>query len=105
MKYNIIIFTIIPLNENKIKELEKITAPANITIVADTPLLYQEINCITKPQLDYLLKHYKIQNLLQIKWESDCTENSNIKNTLMYNRQTEFRSKYIWHQSVLEPYK
>jgi len=98
--YDIVVFTALDnIPKESIEALEKMVAPAKITIVIDNIGFQEEIAALTPVKYDIFLKRCNVTDPVNLTWWSNCPSR------LAYNWQAEFRSVRIWEHPALEKYK
>mmetsp|Transcript_33093 Transcript_33093/g.79958 ORF Transcript_33093/g.79958 Transcript_33093/m.79958 type:complete len:451 (+) Transcript_33093:125-1477(+) len=98
MNYDILVFTTEPLLKNQTEELNRLVAPANLTVALDNPLpggLQQLIDNLSDDRRQKFLKRCKVDSPENLTWWSQCP------GRLAYNWQAEFRTLHIWNHPAL----
>ena len=103
--YDIIIFHTMPLDEKDILEVQRIVSPANITFVLDEMTLEEQIANMTAEQQQTLVNRcIDVNTTADITWHHRCRDDTFVM-PIAYCWMSEFRSKQIWLQQALRPYK
>jgi hypothetical protein len=108
MNYDIVIFTTIPWDDKDIAKLQKIAAPANLTVAVEGPPLEEQLAAMSKEELQILRKRCGANETISEKltWYHYCKEpGSKEVNNLGYAWQAEFRSYHIWNHPAVLKYK
>lgn len=110
--YDHVIFTTVPLSDYDTTHLQEIVHPASLRVVTDKQTLSDQINAMSKSQRAVLFDRCNATSREEIFWWTRCCEGSpGNKGTcghympLAYSWQSEFRSKQIFLNSVLNDYK
>jgi len=103
--YDIIVFTTLPWTSQEIKEFEEFAAPANVTIVRDSPPLEDVLTSMTIEEVSFLKKRCGCAENETLSWHHYCTEEGGTTTNLGYSWQAEFRTYHIWKQPALAKYK
>jgi len=105
-QYDIVVFTTMPWDEDKISKLQKVVAPAKLTVALEGPPLEEQVAAMTPEEKDFLYRRCNVTQGLNITWFNYCTEKGsrNVSN-LGYAWQAEFRSYHIWNHDALKGYK
>jgi len=105
-QYDIVVFTTMPWDEQKISNLQKVVAPTKLTVAVEGPPLEEQIAAMTPEEKEFLYKRCNVAAGKNITWFNYCTEegSNNISN-LGYAWQAEFRSYHIWNHDAIKGYK
>jgi len=106
--YDIIVFTALPIPKEDIESLQKMLAPANVSIVIDNRGLQEEIAALTPARYDHFMERCHVSSPTNLTWWSECRGELNGRGRqirLAYAWQAEFRSIHIWHHPSLVDYK
>ena len=102
--YDIVVFSTYPINDPLLEPIRNVVAPANLTLIVDTPPLKDVINSLQPPyRKEHLLKRCN-KTIEEIHWYDFCEENGKYER-LAYTWQAEFRSLQIWTHPILQQYK
>lgn len=103
--YDIVIFHTIPINESHILEVQQIVSPANVTFVLDDMTFEEQIANMTLEQQETLVNRCnEVNTTADLSWRTRCRDDRFVM-PIAYCWMSEFRSKQIWVQEVLRPYK
>ena len=103
--YDIVIFHTIPLDESDVLEVQQIVSPANVTFLLDEMTLEDQIANLTLEQQQTLVDRCsEVNTTSDISWRTRCQDGRFLM-PIAYCWMSEFRSKQIWVQEVLRPYK
>jgi hypothetical protein len=103
--HDIIIFHTMPLDDKDILEVQQIVSPANITFVLDKMTLEEQIANMTHEQQQTLVDRcIDVNTTADITWHHRCRDDKFVM-PIAYTWMSEFRSKQIWLQEALRPYK
>ena len=103
--YDIVIFHTTPLPEADMAVVQAIVHPAKVTFVMDEKSLEQQIEDMTPEQREKLVARCNDANTTaDLSWHTRCVDGKTVM-PIAYCWMSEFRSKQIWRQKVLEPYK
>jgi hypothetical protein len=108
MKYDIVVFTTIPWSEENIAKVQKIAAPAKVTVAVEGPSLEEQLATLSKEELTMLRNRCFLQDKPNetLTWQHYCgEEGSRDVVNLGYCWQAEFRAYHIWTHEALKPYK
>jgi len=97
--YDIVVFTALEIPKEDIEALEKMVAPAKISIFMDSMSFQEEVAALTPAKYERLLQRCNVTNSVNLSWWSMCP------GRLAYNWQAEFRGFRIWKHPALEKYK
>jgi hypothetical protein len=101
--YDILIFTTIPFNESLVEELQKIVAPASLSVQPDGKPLLEQLADLSPKQQETLINRCKnVSSISDFTWETVCKDMYTIP--ISYSWMSEFRSKQIWRHPALEKY-
>jgi len=106
--YDIIVFTAEPIPKEYIESLQKMLAPANVSIVIDNRGLQEEIAALTPARYKNFMERCNVSSPKNLTWFSNCRGELNGYGKpirLAYAWQAEFRSMHIWHHPSLVDYK
>mmetsp|Transcript_7809 Transcript_7809/g.11746 ORF Transcript_7809/g.11746 Transcript_7809/m.11746 type:complete len:469 (+) Transcript_7809:115-1521(+) len=108
VQYDMVVFTTLPWGESEIANLQKIWAPAKLTVVIEAPPLEDQLAAMPDEERDFLRKRcglkFPNETLTYNNW---CTE-PNYKGgyiSLGYSWQAEFRAYHIWTHDAIKKYK
>ena len=102
--YDIVVFSTYPINDTLLEPIRNVVAPANLTLIVDSPPLVDVINSLEPPyRKEHLLKRCN-KSIDEIVWYDYCEENGKYYR-LAYTWQAEFRSLHIWTHPILQQYK
>jgi len=107
MRYDILVFTTIPLSDYDVTQLTEIVHPANLRIETDRLTLHDQLKAMTRLQRMHLKNRCKVNSTDELYWWTRCCEDG-ITGTCMslaYTWQSEFRAKHLWTHEALKPYK
>lgn len=105
-QYDIVIFTTMPWRKEEIAKVQKVVAPAKLTVAVEGPPLEEQIAAMTTEEKEFLYKRCGIGEDQNITWYNYCTEEgSNNLSNLGYAWQAEFRSYHIWNHDAIKGYK
>ena len=104
-KYDIVIFATEKIPPHYVDALQHVVNPANLTIVFDNLTLQDHITAMTHEQVAILMKRCHVNSTNELNWETRCVEEDSHAASLKYLWQAEFRSKHLWYQDALKPYK
>lgn len=107
MRYDILVFTTIPLSDHDTTQLTEIVHPANLRIETDKQTLRDQIKSMTRYQRMILKNRCKVNSTDDLFWWTRCCEDgaTGICMSLAYTWQSEFRAKHLWTHQALKPYK
>jgi hypothetical protein len=107
VRYNIVVFTTIPIAENEtlLTDVRDIVAPAELSVVMDNDGIVQEIRKLSPVRREKFLQRCNVTSPEQVTWDTDCFEEGVGVSRLAYNWQAEFRSWHIWTHPALEDYR
>jgi len=107
MNYDHLVFTSLPISDSDQQALQEIVAPAKLTVVLDSKPLPQALEDLTPQQKRELERDCNLTDYRQATWGKFCKEPDTLypPSRLQYNWQAEFRSKLLWTQPSLRPYK
>lgn len=108
MKYDIVVFTTIPWSEESIAKVQKLAAPAKVTVAVEGPPLEEQLAALSKKELAMLRNRCFMKDKPNetLTWQSYCIEqDSRHMVNLGYCWQAEFRAYHIWTHEALKPYK
>ena len=107
MRYDVLVFTTIPLSDYDTTHLTEIVHPANLRIVTDKQTLRDQIKAMTRLQRMHLKKRCKVNTTDELFWWTRCCEDgaTGICMSLAYTWQSEFRAKHLWTHEALQPYQ
>ena len=75
MKYDVVVFTTTPWNTDKIIELQKAAAPANLNVAVEGPPLEEQLSGMSDDERDFLRKRCNVKNETEkLTWFHHCTE-------------------------------
>ena len=75
MKYDVVVFTTTPWDNDKIVELQKAAAPANLTVAVEGPPLEEQLSGMSDNERDFLRKRCNVKNETEkLTWFHHCTE-------------------------------
>jgi len=114
--YDIVVFSTEDLAndrkfQEKIRDLEAMVAPANISVVADNRGLQEEFDARTPSQQELLLARCNITDPKNLTWQLKCPDKvenvgkKKMHTTLGYHWQAEFRSIHIWNHPAIANYR
>lgn len=105
-KYDIVVFTTEPWEEEAIAKLQADLAPTKLTVAIEGPPLMEQVGAMTSEEKAFLYKRCNVTLGLDISWRNYCTEEGSNKMTnLGYSWQAEFRSYHIWNHEAIMDYK
>lgn len=106
--YDMVVFTTLPWDEAAIANLQKLWAPAKLTVAVEAPPLEDQLAAMPEEEREFLRKRcgmiFPNETLAYNNW---CTE-PNYKGgyiSLGYSWQAEFRAYHIWTHEALKNYK
>jgi len=103
--YDIVVFATIALPEEGIAELRQIVHPAKLIVQYDEQTLQEQIADMTPTQQEHLMNRcYDVNRTEDLTWHHRCKDGKFVM-PIAYCWMSEFRSKQIWTQKVLAPYK
>ena len=103
--YDIIVFTTLPLTDSEVNELQQIVHPASLKVYSDEQTLQEQIADLTPAKQKHLVDRCIDANTTEdLTWGHRCKDGK-FKMPLAYTWMSEFRSKQIWTNKALEPYK
>lgn len=106
MKYDFVIFTTLPFEEDQISQLQKVAFPANLTVALEAPPLEEQLANMTTNELEFLYKRCNVTENTNLTWFHYCTEpGSRHLTNLGYSWQAEFRAYHIWNHPAIMEYK
>lgn len=108
MKYDVVVFTSDPWTDEEISEIQKIGAPAKVTVAVEGPSLAEQIANMTKEEVSFLRTRCGVKSDNEtLTWYHYCTEKGreNKQTNLGYAWQAEFRSYHIWNHPAIQKYK
>ena len=104
-KYDIVVFTTEPWEEEVIAKLQADLAPTKLTVAVEGPPLMEQVGAMTPEEKAFLYKRCNVTLGLDISWRNYCTEEgSNKMTSLGYSWQAEFRSYHIWNHEAIRDY-
>jgi len=106
--YDIVVFHTLPIPDKEREVLIRVAAPANITLVQDAMSLQEQVDAMDVNERQYLLDRCRVNATAgeNITWHHTCCEEGyNICSDLSYAWQSEFRSYFLWRQTILRPYR
>ena len=106
--YDVIVFTAEPIPVEDVEALQKMLAPAKVSIVIDNIGLQEEIAALTPARYDKFMERCNVSSPVNLTWFSNCRGELNgggAPTRLAYAWQAEFRSVRIWHHPALADYK
>jgi hypothetical protein len=113
--YDIVIFASIPLSDTNRQELQRIVAPATLTIVVDNPGVVEMVQAMSPERQAHLLQrcgygnnktHKNLTSEYELSWTTKCKDPiSGSIDPISYNWQAEFRTLHIWTHPALVKYK
>lgn len=75
MKYDIVVFTTLPWDEENIVQLQKAAAPANLTVAVEAVPLEEQLAAMTKEEVEFLRKRCNVKNATEaLTYFHRCTE-------------------------------
>ena len=75
MKYDFVVFTTLPWDEENIVQLQKAAAPANLTVAVEAPPLGEQLAAMPKEEVDFLRKRCNVTNATEaLTYFHYCTE-------------------------------
>ena len=106
--YDMVVFTTLPWDESEIVKLQKLWAPAKLTVAVEAPPLEDQLAAMPEEEREFLRNRcgLKFPNET-LKYNNWCTE-PNYKGgyiSLGYSWQAEFRAYHIWTHEALKNYK
>lgn len=104
--YDVIVFTTLPINQLDIDILQTIISPASLQVKVDEQTLQQQLADL-KPVQQKLLRNRCLGSFNttdDLQWGTRCKDNGHHM-PLAYCWMSEFRSKQIWSQKILQPYR
>lgn len=108
MKYDIVVFTTIPWDDDKIAEAQNVVKPAKLTIAVEAEPLEDQLAKMSKEELNFLRSRCGLEGENgTLTWFHHCHEPSfpgNVAN-LGYSWQAEFRAYHIWTHPAIQQYK
>ncbi|CAB9511790.1 expressed unknown protein [Seminavis robusta] len=105
MKYDVIVFTTIPLEEKDVKDLEALGLPAKVSVVVDNPGLHVMVDNLEPDRKEKFLNRCNVTKTADLNWHSVCFEPDGTWQKLAYNWQAEFRSLHLWNHPALTNYR
>ena len=105
MKYDIVVFTTLNVEESDLRNIRRLVSPVNLTVVVDNPGLQQMIDDLSLTRREKFYQRCGSQtnpkdfDPNQITWKSECP------GRISYNWQAEFRSRHIYKQPILKKYQ
>lgn len=103
--YDIVIFSTFPIPEHEVQALQQIVAPASLTVQPDEQTLEEQLADLTARQQKILIDRCtNVTSISDFTWETICTDGPHIM-PISYCWMSEFRSKQVWQQTILEKYK
>jgi hypothetical protein len=104
--YDVIVFSTLPINETDINVLRAIVHPASLQVKVDDQTLQEQLADLQPVQQKKLRNRClgNISTTSDLQWGTRCKDNGHIM-PLAYCWMSEFRSKEIWSQKVLRPYR
>jgi hypothetical protein len=105
-KYDIVVFTTMPWNEEDIAKVQQVVAPAKLTVAVEGPPLEEQVAAMTPEEREFLYRRCNVAKDQNITWYNYCAEegSNNVAN-LGYAWQAEFRSYHIWNHDAIKDYK
>uniref|UniRef100_A0A7S1BQT7 Uncharacterized protein n=1 Tax=Corethron hystrix TaxID=216773 RepID=A0A7S1BQT7_9STRA len=106
--YDIIVFTTLPWDAEKIKELQDFALPAKLSVEMDSPSLSDHLDKMTEDEIKYLKRRCGVEPNKKLTWFHHCSEPDYPKAStvpLAYGWQAEFRAYHIWKHPALSKYK
>jgi len=105
-KYDIVVFTTDPWEEEAIAKLQSDLAPTKLTVAVEGPPLMEQVGAMSPEEKAFLYKRCNVTKGQDISWRNYCTEEESNKMTnLGYAWQAEFRSYQIWNHEAIRDYK
>ena len=107
VRYDILVFTTIPIQENDplLVDLRTIIAPVELKVILDNDGIVNEIHKLSPTRRRKFLSRCNVTSPEEITWDSECYEEDVGMTKIRYNWQAEFRSWHIWHHEALRPYR
>ncbi|MGK3736083.1 MAG: hypothetical protein ACI90V_002925 [Bacillariaceae sp.] len=106
--YDIIVFTAEPIPVEDVESLQKMLAPAKVSIVIDNIGLQEEIAALTPARHEKFMERCNVSSPENLTWFSNCRgelDGNGSPTRLAYAWQAEFRSVRVWHHPALADYK
>ena len=105
VNYDIVIFSTLPISEERQKEIRGVAAPAKVTVVVDEQTLQEQLHDMSEEQVQTLINRCdNVNSTDQFEWGHRCHDIGSWM-PLAYTWMSEFRSKQIWSQKSLAEYK
>ena len=105
VNYDIVVFSTLPISEEWQKKIQDVASPAKVTVVPDEQTLEDQLRDLSEEQLKTLIDRCdNVTSIEDFLWWKRCSDEIS-KMPLAYTWMSEFRSKQIWTQEVLAPYK
>lgn len=98
-KYDIVVFTTIPVLPESIAPIQTMIHPIKITFVMDNRGLQEEIAALSPLRYQTFLKACQVDTPQNLTWWSQCP------GRIAYNWQAEFRAWHLWKHPALESYQ
>ena len=106
VQYDIVVFTTMPWSDDEIMKLQKVVAPAKLTVALEGPSLEEQVSAMSEEERQFLFKRCNATKENPISWHHHCTEpNSTQLANLGYAYQAEFRSYHVWNHPAIKDYK
>ena len=107
-KYDVLVFTTEPIEEDDARILRDVVHPAHLRIVTDKMTLSDQLERMTPKQVDVLVN--RCQNVTtkeDLRWWTRCCEEGSNQACmpLAYSWQSEFRALHLWKSEFLKPYR
>jgi hypothetical protein len=106
--YDVIVFTAEPIPVEDVESLQKMLAPAKVSVVIDNIGLQEEIAALTPARYEKFMERCNVSSPVNLTWFSNCRgelDGNGSPTRLAYSWQAEFRSVRIWHHPALADYK
>jgi len=103
-KYDFVVFTTMPFNDDAVVKLQKAAEPAKLSVVIEGPPLEERLARMTEEERRFLYSRCNHENKT-LNWYTRCTEPDMGENNIGYMWQAEFRAYHIWKNSALKDYK
>ena len=106
VKYDVVVFTTMPWEENEIAEVQQVALPAKVTVVLEGPSLEERLAALTEDERNFLYERCGKTKEKNLTWFHHCKE-PNAKNVanLGYSWQAEFRAYHIWTHPAIREYR
>ncbi|KAL7579443.1 hypothetical protein ACA910_014106 [Epithemia clementina (nom. ined.)] len=106
-RYDVIVFTTLPLSSVEEKNLRDVVHPANLEVVVDSKTLADHLKTMSDDQVQHLVKRCQVNSTDELFWWTRCCEEwtPGACMPLSYSWQSEFRSLHLWASPALKPYK